>query len=126
MRYPESGEIAKVTGEHFYSHHIFCCQNQREAGHPRGCCADKRASDLRDYLKSRVKELGMNGPGKVRVNMAGCLDRCELGPVMVIYPDETWYHVESRADIDRIIAEHLQKGQVVESLRLGVKQKRLY
>lgn len=109
----------------FYSHHIFCCQNQRETGHPRGCCADGNAAELRDYLKNRVKALHLNGPGKVRVNMAGCLDRCELGPVIVIYPEETWYHIETKADIDLIIEQHLQKGQTVDSLKLSAKQKRL-
>lgn len=109
----------------FYSHHIFCCQNQREAGHPRGCCADGGAEELLDYFKSRVKELGLNGPGKVRINKAGCLDRCELGPVIVLYPDEVWYHIASKADIDQIIEQHLQNGQPVDSLKLSVKQKRL-
>jgi (2Fe-2S) ferredoxin len=111
--------------EPFYQHHIFCCQNLRETGHPRGCCAQGGAIELLDYMKSQVKALKLNGPGKVRVNKAGCLDRCELGPVIVIYPEEVWYHIETKADIDRIITEHLKGGKVVSDLQLDAKQKRL-
>jgi len=97
------------------SHHIFCCTNRREPGHKRGCCAEKNAETLRAYMKSRVKELGLP---KTRVNAAGCLDRCELGPCMVIYPEGVWYSCKTEADIDEVIAEHLQKGKIVERLRL--------
>ena len=71
----------------FYSHHVFFCTNQREAG--RDCCNNHGASDLLDYAKDRIRELGLKGEGKVRVQKAGCLDRCDLGPVLVIYPEET-------------------------------------
>ena len=109
----------------FYSHHIFICENQRDAGHPRGCCAEKGSVALRDYAKQKAKEMGLNAPRGVRVNSAGCLDRCELGPVMVIYPDETWYHITSTANIDRILTEHVQNGSPVSDLQLSDNQKRL-
>ena len=96
----------------FYQHHVFFCCNQREGG--KACCNDYGASDIRDYAKNRVKELGLSGNGKVRINMAGCLDRCELGPVLVVYPEETWYTYVDREDIDEIISEHLQHGRAVE------------
>ena len=99
----------------FFKHHIFCCTNKREPGHTRGCCAEKGAEALRDYMKLKVKEAKMEG---VRVNMAGCLDRCELGPCMVIYPEGIWYSCKSKADVDEVIAEHLQNGRVVERLKL--------
>jgi (2Fe-2S) ferredoxin len=99
----------------FYRQHIFCCTNRREPGHKRGCCAEKDADGLRDYMKARVKELGL---AKMRVNNTGCLDRCELGPCMVIYPEGVWYSCKTKADIDEVIAEHLQNGRVVEHLRL--------
>ncbi|MDE3016729.1 MAG: (2Fe-2S) ferredoxin domain-containing protein [Pseudomonadota bacterium] len=99
----------------FFRHHIFCCANRREPGHARGCCAEKNAEELRDYMKARVKELGLK---KTRVNAAGCLDRCELGPTMVIYPEGVWYSCRNKADVDEVIAEHLQKGKVVERLRI--------
>ena len=100
----------------FYRHHVFFCCNQRDGG--KACCNDYGASDIRDYAKNRVKELGLSGNGKVRVNMAGCLDRCELGPVLVVYPEETWYTYVDREDIDEIISEHLQNGRVVERLKI--------
>ncbi|MBF0184660.1 MAG: (2Fe-2S) ferredoxin domain-containing protein [Magnetococcales bacterium] len=100
----------------FYDIHIFCCVNQRVAGHPRGDCASRGSIDLHAYLKERVKSLA--GLGRVRVNQAGCLDRCELGPVLVIYPQGTWYHYRSRDDIDEIVSRHLQEGQLVTRLVL--------
>ncbi len=100
----------------FYKTHIFCCTNKREPGHKRGCCADKGADELRDYMKTRVKELGLP---KTRVNAAGCLDRCELGPCMVIYPEGVWYACKTKADVDAVIAEHLQGGKIVDRLKLS-------
>ncbi len=99
----------------FFEHHIFCCTNKREAGHTRGCCAEKGAEGLRDYMKLKVKEAKVPN---ARVNMAGCLDRCELGPCMVIYPEGVWYACKTKEDVDEVIHEHLQNGRVVERLRL--------
>jgi len=73
---------------------------------------------MRDYAKQRVKELGLAGEGKLRVNMAGCLDRCEEGPCIVVYPDAVWYTYVDRTDIDEIIESHLQQGRIVERLRI--------
>jgi (2Fe-2S) ferredoxin len=73
---------------------------------------------MRDYMKRRTKELNLNGKDGVRVNNAGCLDRCKLGPLMVIYPEAIWYTWKNKADIDEIITEHLQQGHVVERLRV--------
>lgn len=102
----------------FYSHHVFFCCNQREAGHPRGCCNDKGATRLRDYAKQRVKDLKLAGPGRVRVNQAGCLDRCEQGPCIVVYPEGVWYTYANEADVDEIVEKHVQRGEVVERLRI--------
>ncbi|NBX03834.1 MAG: (2Fe-2S) ferredoxin domain-containing protein [Alphaproteobacteria bacterium] len=99
----------------FFQNHIFCCTNRREAGHTRGCCAEKDGEQLRDYMKMRVKELGI---AKTRVNNSGCLDRCELGPCIVIYPEGIWYSPKTKADIDEIIELHLQQGKIVERLTL--------
>ena len=100
----------------FYKHHVFFCCNQREGGE--ACCNDHGAQTTRDYAKKRVKELGLAGKGKVRVNQAGCLDRCEEGPVLVIYPEAVWYTYVDRQDVDEIIDEHLMHGRVVERLRI--------
>ncbi|HWU68881.1 MAG TPA: (2Fe-2S) ferredoxin domain-containing protein [Stenotrophobium sp.] len=102
----------------YYQHHVFFCCNQREPGDARGCCNDKGATRVRDYAKKKIKALGLAGAGRVRINMAGCLDRCEQGPVLVVYPEEVWYTYIDEEDIDEIIAEHLQNGRVVERLRL--------
>lgn len=98
----------------YYKYHMFFCTNQREAGAT--CCEQCNASEIRAYAKQRVKQLGLNGEGGVRVNTAGCLDRCEQGPVIVVYPEEAWYTYVDREDIDEIIEEHLQNGRVVERL----------
>lgn len=100
----------------YYEHHVFFCCNQRDGG--KQCCNDQGASDLRDYAKAKVKELGLAGEGKVRINLAGCLDRCPDGPVMVVYPEEVWYTYIDKSDIDEIISEHLQNGRPVERLRI--------
>ena len=101
--------------EGYYRLHVFCCTNQRPKGHPRSSCAERGSVDLRDYMKARAKELGLLG---IRINSAGCLDRCELGPVVVVYPDGIWYHMESRQDVDDILEQHLQGGTPVQRLML--------
>lgn len=106
----------------YFARHIFCCGNERPAGHPRGCCKERGGVELRNYMKARVKELQIED---TRVNMAGCLDRCELGAVMVVYPDGVWYTFSTRDDIDEIVEKHLKGGQVVERLRLTNDQKEL-
>lgn len=102
--------------EPYYRYHVFFCVNQREHGEP--CCANKGAVAMRDYAKGRIKELGLAGPGKVRINQAGCMDRCAQGPVMVVYPEGVWYTYTGRQDIDEIIEEHLRHGRPVERLRI--------
>jgi (2Fe-2S) ferredoxin len=100
----------------YYRHHVFFCCNQRDNGER--CCNDRASQKMRDYAKTRVKKLGLAGPGQVRVNQAGCLDRCEEGPVMVVYPEEVWYTYVDQEDVDEIIEEHLVNGRVVERLRI--------
>ena len=99
-----------------YKHHVFFCCNQRDG--PRPCCFNRGATEMRDYAKSRIKALGLAGPDNIRINMAGCLDRCEEGPVIVVYPDETWYTYVDREDIDEIIDEHLVHGRTVARLKI--------
>jgi len=102
----------------YYAKHLFFCCNVREASDPRGCCSAKGSVELRDYAKGRVKALGLAGEGKVRVNQAGCLDRCEEGPCLVVYPDAVWYTYVDRSDIDEIIEEHVRHGRIVERLKM--------
>lgn len=99
-----------------YSHHVFFCLNRRDDG--RECCAARDAERLQAYAKDRIKQLGLSGPGRIRVNKAGCLDRCELGPVLVVYPEAIWYTYVDEKDIDEIIDSHLVGGKPVERLML--------
>ena len=103
----------------FYTRHVFCCTNVRPEGHDRGCCSAKGAVGLRNYLKARAKELGLE---RVRVNASGCLDRCELGPTMVIYPEGVWYSYRTQADVDEILERHIRGGERVERLMLAPNQ----
>jgi (2Fe-2S) ferredoxin len=100
----------------YYQRHIFFCLNQRINGE--ACCADLAAKEGFDHCKARIKEAALSGPGHVRVNKAGCLDRCAGGPVAVVYPEGTWYTFVDKADIDEIVDSHLIKGEVVERLVL--------
>jgi (2Fe-2S) ferredoxin len=100
----------------YYQRHIFFCLNQR--GNGEACCADHDSQTAFDHCKARVKALGLAGPGGVRVNKAGCLDRCAGGPVAVVYPEATWYTYVDRQDLDEIIESHLRDGRAVERLRL--------
>jgi len=101
----------------YFERHVFVCTNVREKGHPRGCCSEKGSVKLRDYMKGKCKELGLAGR-RVRINNAGCLDRCELGPNLVIYPEGVWYTYKTEADLDEIIRVHLIEGGRVERLML--------
>lgn len=79
---------------------------------------DKGAQAAQQHAKKRIKQMDLNGEGKIRINQAGCLDRCELGPVMVVYPEATWYTFVDTSDIDEIIDSHLVGGKVVERLKV--------
>jgi len=104
----------------YFERHIFFCINHRESGE--ASCAQHDAQGGLDHCKKRVKALGLaargDGKGGVRVNKAGCLDRCAGGPVAVVYPDATWYTYVDNSDIDEIVERHLQHGEVVERLLL--------
>jgi (2Fe-2S) ferredoxin len=99
----------------YYERHIFFCTNQRDAGNE--CCANLGAVSAFEHCKAQAKSLGLLGPGKVRVNKAGCLDRCAGGPIAVVYPEAVWYTYVDHKDIEEIVSSHLAKGEVVERLR---------
>ena len=99
---------------HFETH-VFVCGNRRPDGHPRGSCAEKGSEKIRDYMKARVKELGLTG---IRINASGCLDRCELGPCAVIYPEGVWYRLADFAAVDEVLARHVVAGGRADALML--------
>ena len=98
-----------------YTRHVFMCMNERDN---EACCQDWDSAKLLSHFRRRLKELGMHGAGKVRVNKSGCMDRCAEGPTMVVYPDGVWYRYETAEDIDEIINEHILREKVVERLRI--------
>jgi (2Fe-2S) ferredoxin len=100
----------------YYRYHLFFCINERSDG--QAYCAQHGAKAMRDYLKAQVKQAGLSGLGGVRVNTAGCLDRCGSGPVLVIYPDAVWYTYVDRDDLDEILDQHLLHGKPVERLMI--------
>lgn len=100
----------------YYTHHVFICCNQREAGEQ--CCNAVGGSAALAYAKDRIGALKKNGAGAIRINKAGCLGRCDNGPVMVVYPEETWYSFIDHDDVEEIIQEHLLNGRVVDRLKI--------
>jgi (2Fe-2S) ferredoxin len=98
-----------------FRHHIFICTNRREAGHPRGCCG-AGGDALRERLKAEIARRGLGRA--VRVNAAGCLDQCEHGPTVVVYPEGVWYGRVRPEDVTEIVESHLVGGRPVERLRL--------
>lgn len=100
----------------YYKYHVFFCTNLREDGAK--CCAASGGQAMRDYAKGKIKALDMNGAGKCRINSAGCMDRCNEGPLLVVYPEGVWYTYVDEHDIDEIIERHLQHGEVVERLKI--------
>lgn len=109
---------AKKAERLFYSGHVFCCVNERDEDHPRGSCSRRGGVELRDHMKAKAKEMGLKG---VRINQSGCLDRCELGPTMVVYPEGIWYRCTSNADVDEVLTSHVRDGVPVERLKLGLR-----
>ncbi|MEE9332064.1 MAG: (2Fe-2S) ferredoxin domain-containing protein [Methylophilaceae bacterium] len=100
--------------DNHFKHHIFFCLNQRPDGE--ACCQDKGAEAVFDYMKAQVKKLGLRGKGQVRINRAGCFDRCAEGPLMVVYPEAVWYTFVDHKDVDEIIESHLMNDKIVERL----------
>ncbi|KXK51983.1 MAG: Ferredoxin [Chlorobi bacterium OLB7] len=103
-----------------YAKHLFICTNEREPGHPRGSCKNCGSEELRSQFKQALKERRLHGT--MRANSAGCLDACEYGAAMVVYPDNVWYGGVTTADIDEIIESHLIGGQPVQRLRIPHKR----
>lgn len=99
-----------------FQRHVFVCTNERAADHPRGSCKLKGGPEVRDKLKAALTARGISKI--VRANAAGCLDQCEHGITIVVYPEQVWYGNVTVADIDEIIDSHLVGGKVVERLLL--------
>lgn len=99
-----------------FERHIFICTNQRDASAPRGSCTHDGKGELHGLFKEKTAEAGLKNT--VRANKAGCLEQCEHGPVVVVYPEQVWYGFVQPADVDEIVREHLVGGRPVERLVL--------
>jgi len=99
-----------------FEKHIFICENKRPDDHPRGCCSAKNSPTVKDLFKKRLKELGLNT--KIRANTAGCLDACEHGVTVVVYPEQIWYGGVTADDVEEIVQHHLKKNVPVERLKI--------
>lgn len=97
-----------------YQYHVFFCLNVREDGG--NCCSDRGAEAMFNHMKSAIKKRKLNGKGMVRINRAGCFDRCDEGPLLVVYPDAIWYSFVDEQDIDEIIESHILQGKPVARL----------
>ncbi len=96
-----------------YDPHIFMCLDDKGAEPGRGCCADRGVMELFVHMRATAKENGVTG---IRINKSTCLDRCELGPIMVVYPEGTWYAVRTKEDAEEIVRRHIIEGHRVERL----------
>ena len=99
-----------------FQRHIFVCTNERPSGHPKGCCSEKGSKTLRDLMKAEIKKRHLEST--VRVNTSGCLDACEFGVSVVVYPEGIWYGGVAVTDIPDIIEQHVLKGQPVKRLQI--------
>lgn len=100
----------------YYQRHVFFCTNQKAEG--KKCCQNADAEAMSQYAKQKLKVLGLDGEGKIRVSKSGCLGRCDEGPCLVVYPEQTWYTYHDSDDIDRIIEQDLQQDEIVTELQL--------
>ena len=96
-----------------YRRHVFVCLNERAPDHPRGCCKARGGEAVFKVLKEGASKAGL---ADVRINRAGCLEHCEYGPSVVVYPEAVWYHVPTVEDAEEILREHIVGGKVVDRL----------
>ena len=99
-----------------FQRHVFVCINERPADHPKGCCKSKGGPEVRDALKKALSARGIKG--EVRANNAGCLDQCEQGVTVVVYPEQVWYGHVTVADVEELVEKHIVGGEAVERLML--------
>ncbi|HTR98447.1 MAG TPA: (2Fe-2S) ferredoxin domain-containing protein [Bacteroidota bacterium] len=97
-----------------FARHIFVCTNERPAGHPKGCCRAKGSEDVRAALKAEIKRRGI--AALVRANASGCLDACEFGVSVVIYPEGIWYGGVTTEDVPQIVEKTVLNGEVIDRL----------
>jgi (2Fe-2S) ferredoxin len=100
-----------------FERHVFVCTNFREPGSARPSCTADGKSEIHTRLKDAIKDAGL--ASRIRANKSGCLDQCEHGPTIVVYPEAVWYGGVKVEDIPEIVSEHLIGGRPVERLRIA-------
>ena len=113
----EGTESRRIPALPLYERHVFVCHNVRPADAPRPSCTRDGTSDLHSRLQQLSRDAGLGG--KVRINKSGCLDQCEHGPTVVVYPEAVWYGNVRPEDAAEIVTEHLVGGRPVERLRIA-------
>ncbi len=99
-----------------YDHHVFVCINERDESDARGCCKARGGADVHAWFKAEGKT--RDWKGRIRVNKSGCLDQCEFGPAVVVYPEGIWYSPRTVDEVAAICSRHIEGGEVVEELRI--------
>jgi (2Fe-2S) ferredoxin len=100
-----------------FEKHIFICTNQRPPDNPKGSCDPTGKGELHKQVKTALALRGIKG--KVRANKSGCLDQCEHGPTVVVYPEAVWYGGVTSADVDEIVDAHIIGNRPVERLLIA-------
>ena len=102
--------------ERLWRLHVLVCTNEREPSHPRPSCGPRGGTELLAWFQEAIRRHKLNV--EIRANRSGCLDACEAGPSVVVYPDAVWYTLRTQAEVERVVTEHLRDGRPVAELRM--------
>lgn len=103
-----------------YNKHIFICTNQR-VNSERPCCGEAHGLELVAAFKKLIKDLGLNAT--VRAQKSGCIETCELGPSVVVYPEGVFYGKVQLSDVEEIVNSHILNNEPVKRLQLKFEKK---
>jgi len=96
--------------------HIFVCSSSRMTGQMKGVCIQQESASIINLFIEEVQERGLDG--NVMVTNTGCLQICDKGPIVIVYPDNVWYGKVSPDDVEEIMDSHIEGGEVVKRLEI--------